>query len=82
MFEKEEGTLQKTQGKVQEAAGGLLGDAQWQFKGKARQVAGQMQQTYGDTLDTLRDATSSTPIAALAIVGSLGFLIGALWARS
>lgn len=82
MLEEQKGLLLDTAGKVQDVAGSVLGDSSMQVRGKARQVAGQVQQTYGDAVDHVRDMTTNTPIAALAIVGAVGFVIGALWSRN
>ncbi|AEA64963.1 MULTISPECIES: CsbD family protein [Burkholderia] len=81
MFEKTEGRAQNLAGKVQEAVGDVIGDRGTQFEGRARQVAGRMQESYGGALDQLRDVTASQPLAALATVAALSFVIGALWSR-
>jgi uncharacterized protein YjbJ (UPF0337 family) len=82
MLDQGKGMLQNASGKVQDAVGGLTGDSAMQLKGKARAAAGQIQQTYGDTLDSVRDMTASTPIAALAIAVGAGFVLGALLTRN
>ena len=76
-----EGAAEDTIGKVQDGMGGLLGDGATQAKGKARQVAGQAQGYYGETLDTLRDLTADQPLIALLAATGLGFIVGALFAR-
>lgn len=81
MIEKAEGTFQNVAGKVEDAVGGLTGDIGTQAKGKIRQAAGKAQQTYGDAVDGLRDAATSNPIATLAVVAGVSFLLGALWSR-
>ena len=48
---KVEGTVRDAAGKVQDAVGGLTGDAKTQVEGKARQVYGQAQANYGDAMD-------------------------------
>lgn len=82
MFEKTEGTAQNLAGKVQDAVGGMTGDAGTQFEGKARQVAGKAQQSYGEALDQVRDTTSNNPITTLAIVAAVSFVVGALWSKT
>lgn len=79
---KAEGTVQEVAGKVQDTAGGLLGDAGTQVAGKARELGGKAQQLYADTTDIVRDKTTESPFTALAIVGGLGFLLGAMWASA
>lgn len=73
-----EGTLREAAGRVQDAAGGLLGDGDTQLRGKLRQAAGQAQNTFGQVSDGARSLTSEQPIAALAIAAGVGFLLGAL----
>ncbi|WP_428391567.1 CsbD family protein [Lichenicoccus sp.] len=76
-----EGAAEDTVGKLQDGMGGLLGDGAMQARGKARQVAGQAQGFYGETLDTMRDLTADQPILALLAASLLGFILGALFAR-
>ena len=79
---KAEGTFQEIAGKVQDAAGGVLGDTGTQVAGKARELGGKAQQLYADTTDIVRGKTTESPFTALAIVGGLGFLLGAIWASA
>jgi uncharacterized protein YjbJ (UPF0337 family) len=81
MLEKTEGTVQKMAGKAQDAIGGMAGDAGTQLEGKARQLVGQTQQSYGEALDALRDTARNNPIGALAAAMAIGFLAGALLSR-
>ncbi|WP_175969331.1 CsbD family protein [Burkholderia sp. BCC0322] len=81
MFEKTEGTVQKLAGKAQEAVGDATGSTDMQFEGKARQVAGAVQQSYGEALEQVRDVAASNPIAALATVAAVSFIIGAMWSK-
>ncbi len=76
-----EGAAEDTVGKLQDGMGGLLGDGATQAKGKARQVAGQAQSYYGETLDTLRDLTADQPVVALLAASGIGFVLGALFSR-
>lgn len=76
-----EGAAKDTVGKLQDGMGGLLGDSATQAKGKVKQVAGQAQGYYGDTLDSVRDATSDQPLIAIAVATGIGFVLGALIAR-
>jgi uncharacterized protein YjbJ (UPF0337 family) len=76
-----EGAAKDTVGKLQDGMGGLLGDSATQAKGKVKQVTGQAQGYYGDTLDSVRDATSDQPLIAIAVATGIGFVLGALIAR-
>ncbi len=75
------GSIQDIAGKVQDAVGGATGDPGLQVKGKVRQAAGQLQQSYGEFLDNFRETAVANPLATLAVVGGVGFLLGVLWAR-
>lgn len=77
---KAAGAVQEITGTVQDAAGDLLGDTGAQAAGKARELGGKAQQLYADTTAIVRDRTSESPFTALAVVGALGFLLGAMWA--
>lgn len=76
-----EGTVNKATGRVQDAVGGLTGDAATQVRGKVNQAAGEVQRTYGEAVDSVRDMTRNEPLLALAIAGGIGFVLGALIAR-
>jgi uncharacterized protein YjbJ (UPF0337 family) len=77
---KAEGAVQELAGKVQDTVGGALGDTGTQVAGKARELGGKAQQLYADTTEIVRDKTTESPFTALAIVGVLGFFLGAMWA--
>ena len=76
-----EGAFQNATGKIQDAAGGLLGDTDMQASGKINQASGQAQAYYGEALDTIRDVTADRPIVALAAAAGAGLLIGLLLGR-
>jgi ElaB/YqjD/DUF883 family membrane-anchored ribosome-binding protein len=59
-----------------------MGDTGTQVAGKAKELGGKAQRLYADTADIVRDKTTDNPFAALAIVGGLGFLLGAIWASA
>jgi uncharacterized protein YjbJ (UPF0337 family) len=81
MFEKAEGTVQNIAGRIQDAVGGATGDASTQLEGKARQLYGKAQENYGDALNQVRESAVANPVATVAVVAGLGFLLGALWAK-
>ena len=79
-----QGALQDFAGKVQDATGGLTGNARTQLEGMTRQLAGQAQGAYGEALDQARDATQAVgrsvrqqPMAALLIAVAVGY--GIAW---
>ncbi len=53
--ERIEGVLRQGAGRVQDAVGGLTGDAKTQAKGKLNQAAGALQDTYGQVTNALTD---------------------------
>jgi len=73
---KVEGVFRNAAGRVQDAAGGLAGDAGLQARGKVNQAAGEAQQIYGDTVDRVKDFAVEQPGKALAAALGLGVLIG------
>lgn len=82
-----EGAFQNVAGKVQDAAGGLTGDAKTQAEGKARQFAGKAQGTYGDAANQAREIAASVsrnveqqPLVALLVAGVIGYMVG--WVTS
>src|ERR1700730_7261072 len=52
-----EGAAKAVVGKVEDAVGGLTGDAETQAAGKTRQVAGKFQNAYGKAFDEVRNAS-------------------------
>jgi uncharacterized protein YjbJ (UPF0337 family) len=76
-----EGAAQQVAGKVQDAVGALTGDAGLQGEGKVRQAVGNLQQSYGQTVDNVRLAVANQPIQGVLIAAAVGFVLGALWNR-
>ncbi|MFT0476468.1 CsbD family protein [Pseudomonas antarctica] len=79
--EQVKGAVEKVAGKAQGFLGDLTGDGQLQAEGVARQTAGQLQQTYGDALDTVSDFAKHKPLATVAVVAGIGLLVGLLLRR-
>ena len=73
-----DGTFNDAAGKVQDAVGGLTGDADLQAEGKLRQLAGKAQARYGDSVDQVAEATRNNPLGALLIAAGVGFVLGRL----
>jgi len=71
-----EGAANNVVGKVQDAAGGLLGDTGLQLQGKAKQFAGAVQSKYGDGVDQVIETTRDNPVGALLVAVGVGFLLG------
>lgn len=82
MLEETEGTVQKIAGRIQDTVGAAMGDSSVQAEGKARQAAGTVQQTYGEALNQVRETAVANPLATIAAVAGIGFVLGALWARN
>jgi len=87
-----EGTATKLDGKVKDAVGGMLGSSKIEAKGKAEQVSGQVQNTYGSAKDSVHDAAGSfssqveifvqqQPVLALISAVSVGFMLCRLVSR-
>jgi uncharacterized protein YjbJ (UPF0337 family) len=81
MLDQTKGTVKEMAGRAQDTVGAATADVASQVAGKARQLAGKAQQSYGQALSGLRDAATSNPIATLATVAGVGFLLGVLWSR-
>ena len=76
-----EGFLRSLAGRLQDAVGGLAGDAPAQVRGRADQAAGQVQDAYGEALDYVERVASSRPLLAVATGVGVGFVLGILVAR-
>lgn len=79
--EQVKGAVEKVTGKAQGFFGDLTGNEQLQAEGVARQAAGQLQQSYGDALDTVSDFARNKPLATVAVVAGVGLLVGLLLRR-
>ncbi len=78
-----EGGLKKAGGKVEDAWGGLTGDAGRQAKGKADQAFGSAQDALGQAKDRAQDVydevesyAKEQPLQALAITLAVGAVLG------
>ncbi|KXV10678.1 hypothetical protein CR51_08645 [Caballeronia megalochromosomata] len=80
--DKAEGKVKEIAGKVQDAAGDVLGETGTQAVGKARELGGKAQLLYADTTEIVRNKTVDSPLSALAVAAGLGFLLGAIWATA
>jgi len=70
------GAARNIGGKIQDAVGGLTGDASVQAKGKMNQVSGRTQQTFGAAAEEIREAITSKPLTAFAAFGAACLAIG------
>lgn len=82
MFYKTEGAIENIAGRVQEAFGRVMGDPMTQVRGRARRIVGGAQYGYGDVLNRFRSSAVRNPVATVALVGGICFLLGALLAKS
>jgi uncharacterized protein YjbJ (UPF0337 family) len=73
-----EGAARDLGGKVQDAVGGLTGDAEIQAEGKWNQAAGKAQKTFGAAADEIRDNVVDKPLTALAVAAGVFFVLGYL----
>ncbi|MBU6426198.1 MAG: CsbD family protein [Rhodospirillales bacterium] len=71
-----EGAAREFGGRVQDALGGLTGDAKTQAEGKWNQAAGRAQRSFGSAVDDVIDNVQDRPLAALAAVAGVAFLAG------
>jgi len=76
-----EGAARDLGGKVQDAVGGLTGDAATQAEGKWNQAAGKAQKTFGAAADEIRDNVADKPLTALALAAGVFFVLGYLMRR-
>ncbi len=76
-----EGGLKNMAGKVQDAAGGLIGDTKTQASGKMREAAGQAQSMYGDVVEEVKTYASENPMNALLGAMGLGVILGIIIGR-
>jgi uncharacterized protein YjbJ (UPF0337 family) len=71
-----EGAARDLGGKVQDAVGGLTGDAATQARGKVNQAAGKVQNAYGQAVDEVKSYATETPIAAMLTALCVGIVLG------
>jgi uncharacterized protein YjbJ (UPF0337 family) len=83
-----EGTVNKAKGKVEQAAGNLVGDAKTQAEGMVDEWSGRAQATLGKARDVARDGTAAVrsfaedrPLQSLLLAGLIGFGLGLIAAR-
>ena len=76
-----EGFARNVGGKLQNAAGGLTGDAPTQARVKPNQSAGEAQSMYGQAADEVRDFIADQLFVALLSALGLGAMVGFLTTR-
>ncbi len=88
MSDEIDGTVNKVAGKVQGAAGDILGDAKTSIDGRLREAAGKIQENYGAAAEQVRGFTEElteriheTPLLAVLAAAGLGYLLGRITAR-
>jgi uncharacterized protein YjbJ (UPF0337 family) len=86
--ERVTGVFEDAAGRVQDAVGGLTGDAATQAKGKLHQAAGKAKRLYGEAADQAQNMFSGTirrtqdnPVAALMIAAGVGYILARLLHR-
>lgn len=88
MNDEVQGTINKTAGRVQSAAGEFIGDSKTEADGKIRQAAGYIQENYGAAADQIRgfseeltERIHETPLLAVVAAMGIGYLLGRVTAR-
>ena len=74
MSDRMEGAAREFGGRVQEAAGDVLGDSKTKAEGLYNQASGQTPQALGQLTDIIREQ----PLASAAIALGIGYLLGRL----
>lgn len=80
MFDKTEGAMQNVAGRIQEVFGKVMGDPMTQVRGRTRRVAGGAQYGYGEVVQRFRESAVKNPVATVAVIGGVFFILGAMWA--
>ena len=75
------GAGRRIAGRIESAAGSLGGSATTELRGRARDAAGEVRQTYGAAIDAARSFAVEQPITALLAAAGAGFLVGLFAAR-
>lgn len=75
------GGLKRAVGRVEDVVGAATADAGLQTRGKVRQLVGQAQQQLGSAVDSFRENALANPLATVGLTLTVGFLLGAYWAR-
>ncbi|MGE5539721.1 MAG: CsbD family protein [Gemmatimonas sp.] len=75
------GAARSVAGKVEETVGSVVGDAATEGRGMARQYMGDMQNMYGQAVDSVRSYTNEAPLTALLVAGGIGMALGILLGR-
>lgn len=81
MLDQVQGIAKDVAGKAEDAYGGATGDLGLQAEGKMHQAAGKLQRNFGEAVTQLLDAASSNPLATLAVVAGVGFMLGVAWSH-
>ncbi len=88
MSDEFDGAVNKVAGKVQGAAGDMLGDTKTSIDGRLREAAGKIQENYGAAAEQVRGFTEElteriheTPLLAILAAAGLGYLLGRITAR-
>jgi uncharacterized protein YjbJ (UPF0337 family) len=83
-----EGTAREFGGKVQGAAGDLIGDSKTSAEGRVNEAMGRIQENYGAAADQIRglseelaERVHESPLLAVLVSVGIGYLLGRLTAR-
>jgi uncharacterized protein YjbJ (UPF0337 family) len=75
------GAARNVAGKAEEAIGSMTNDPNMEGRGAARQAFGEVQNLYGNAVDSVRSYTNEAPVTALLIAGGIGMALGILLGR-
>lgn len=75
------GATRNVTGKAEEAIGSMTNDPDMESRGAARQAFGEVQNLYGNAVDSVRSYTNEAPVTALLIAGGIGMALGILLGR-
>ena len=88
MSDEIDGAVNKFAGKIQGAAGDVLGDTKTSVDGRLREAAGKIQENYGAAAEQVRGFTEElteriheTPLLAVLAAAGLGYLLGRITSR-
>ena len=83
MSDRWEGAVRETGGRVEEAVGNVVGDAELRARGLANQAAGRVQNAIGqadEAMTQVRETIRAQPLTAAVIAAGIGYVIGRLTA--
>ncbi|MFI8415605.1 CsbD family protein [Serratia sp. NPDC078593] len=81
MFDKANDKIDEAIGAGQEQLGKTFDQPEHEFKGKVRKQLARGAYTVDDMIESVKDHTKSSPLAALLIAAGAGFVLGKIITR-